>query len=259
MLIYTPLAVAHYIRTDTSPITAVLLYVRGLIFVGEQYNNWILWYLLSAIYALLVLGLISRVGSGLTRNKLVGMVIVASILCTACSFLSNYEGRLSGIVEIVQMGIKYVAPAGRIFRGMVFIPIGILLSDGTKETRKLYLWIMLIVGIVGKVIVTNPFTDLAFLLMSSIGVFGLILQIKLKDRTCYLAFRNMSLTVYLIHLYIWTAYYMIVYGKVAYGLDSFVVTTVVCLLISFLYWIWKTTKRRHKHLTKWTSPTSTTA
>ena len=52
--IYLPLAVYHFIYEGIHPIKAILLYIRGLIFVGEQYNSWPLWYLLSTIYAILL-------------------------------------------------------------------------------------------------------------------------------------------------------------------------------------------------------------
>jgi peptidoglycan/LPS O-acetylase OafA/YrhL len=54
-LIYLPLAVYHLLSSETSPVRATLIYIKGFIFVGEQYNSWPLWYLLSTIYAFAII------------------------------------------------------------------------------------------------------------------------------------------------------------------------------------------------------------
>ena len=59
-LAYAPLAIGHFISTDTSLPRAFLIYLRGFVFVGEQYNSWPLWYLLATIYALVLLWLILK-------------------------------------------------------------------------------------------------------------------------------------------------------------------------------------------------------
>ena len=63
MLIYSPLAVAYYINSGYSLFKSAASFLIGLIFVGEQYNSYVLWYLLSTIYAIsLILFLNSRGG-----------------------------------------------------------------------------------------------------------------------------------------------------------------------------------------------------
>ena len=62
MLLYSPLAIIHYIRHSTPFLKAVVLYLRGLLLMGEQYNSFQLWYLLSTIYALCLVLLLARRG-----------------------------------------------------------------------------------------------------------------------------------------------------------------------------------------------------
>ena len=50
-VLYLPLAIYHFISLKTIPIKAVLIYIRGFLFIGEQYNSWPL-YCLSYIYYL---------------------------------------------------------------------------------------------------------------------------------------------------------------------------------------------------------------
>lgn len=63
-VIYFPLAVYHYVSSKISLYGAILLYIRGFLFVGENYNSWPLWYLLSTIYAMIVIIMILKVRGG---------------------------------------------------------------------------------------------------------------------------------------------------------------------------------------------------
>lgn len=44
--------------------------------------------------------------------------------------------------------------------------------------------------------------------------------------------RKISTIVYFIHMYAWTGYYMLVYGTKTYGIDTFIATSVISVLIS---------------------------
>lgn len=55
MIIYFPLALVDLMYNETGLVRETLLYARGFFLRGEQYNSWPLWYLLSTIYALLLL------------------------------------------------------------------------------------------------------------------------------------------------------------------------------------------------------------
>ena len=49
-LVYLPFAVFDYRRSGIGVHEAVIRYIKGLIFSGEHYGSWMLWYMLSAIY-----------------------------------------------------------------------------------------------------------------------------------------------------------------------------------------------------------------
>ena len=76
-------------------------------------------------------------------------------------------------------------------------------------------------------------------MVSSILLFLVVLNIKLKDKYIYINLRKMSTIIYFIHLYVWTGYYMIVYGEKRYGLDSFIVTICISTIISMAYLFFK--------------------
>lgn len=47
--------------------------------------------------------------------------------------------------------------------------------------------------------------------------------------------KHLIMVMYLVHMYIWSFYYFIVYGEKTYGLDSFIVTSVLACGVSFIY------------------------
>lgn len=54
-IIYLPITVIYWIQEDLSPIHVLISAVRGYLILGQQYNSWMLWYLLAAIYGLALL------------------------------------------------------------------------------------------------------------------------------------------------------------------------------------------------------------
>ena len=90
-VIYLPLAVIYYVRNHFSVQSAVKNYIRELFLSGQHYNSWVLWYLLSAIYAIAALCFIHM----LIKDKgLFSAVLLFRFLlqCTLCFVLCG--GRL---------------------------------------------------------------------------------------------------------------------------------------------------------------------
>ena len=66
----------------------------------------------------------------------------------------------------------------------------------------------------------------------SVGVFMVAAGVKLKDSPVYTMLRQTGTITYFIHMYVWTAYYSLVYHQKTYGPDSFVCTVLCCFVIS---------------------------
>ncbi len=97
--VYFPLAAYHFISVDTEPLKAVIGYIRGFVFVGEQYNSWPLWYLPSSIYSLLlILFLVKRKKNIEYILCIGGLGFIASILIT---YLVGYNGSLPTPIYII--------------------------------------------------------------------------------------------------------------------------------------------------------------
>ena len=95
--------------------------------------------------------------------------------------------------------------------------------------------LLLLGSSVARFFIVNEFITGYLIVFSSIGLFGIIISISLHDSLVYPILRNMSTIVYLIHMYIWTLYYMLIYGEKTYGLDSFIVVSLVSSIFAILY------------------------
>ena len=229
--IYLPLAIYHFICSGTPPIKAILLYIRGLFFVGEQYNSWPLWYLLSTIYTLIVIYVLLYVKKKSTVPALILLSVFASVFSIGISHFVVYEGQMPAILQIVKKLICYSILNGRIFRGMIYIPIGMLLAN--RNTSFVVNLFVLFLGYVANDCTSNTIISSYALIVMAVALFGVVEKIKLRNNAIYPVMRNMSTVIYFTHMYIWTFYYTITYGKTTYGLDSFLVTSGIAVLLFF--------------------------
>lgn len=122
--------------------------------------------------------------------------------------------------------------SGRIFRGVFFITIGILFSQ--KELSLKLCCPIFVIGFLLNVIF-DDFLGNIFLTVSSIALFGIIMRINGRKIVFFPVMRQCSTVIYFVHLYVWTFYYAMAYGKKTCGLDSFIVVSIVSLLIAFCW------------------------
>jgi hypothetical protein len=237
-LIYLPLALYSYI--DSSPIKAMCLYARGLFFIGEHYNSWQLWYLLSSIYALIAIWFVFK-----TSKPFYGLLIlsfVAGIFSIGITVFVDYDGHMAHSLDLLRKLIGCSIRNGRILNGMVYIPLGMILTR--KKIFSNINWIVFIVGFMVNVLNNNVIISYYLLILEAVSLFGIVVSINLKDNPIYERLRNMSTAIYLVHMYIWTIYYYVVYGAKTSGIDSFIATSVISLLIAWLYGVFKYSKKK---------------
>lgn len=232
--IYLPLALVQYINNEHGIIFNILLYIRGLLFVGEQYNSWILWYLLSTIYALLVLYLLDKFKCD-KRKTLICCIIIGLVLGTGLDILSGLDSELPALLLLLQKWMKYTIANGRIFRGLLYIPIGMLMSK--NELSFIRSALLFVIGWL--LIFFAPIIALnVWVAICSIGLFGLILNIRPANKWYYSLLRTISTVMYFMHLWIWTIYYAILYQEKRFGFDSFLISVVITILLGIAYYIY---------------------
>ncbi len=237
--VYMPLAVYDFWRCGYSLKLAVDTYLRYFLLLGENYNSWMLWYLLSTVYALLFTALLLKFKIKPLYIAVFGFLLfVAGLVITEIVY---YPNDLPHILSVLKTYVVKTFINGRIFTGFFYIPLGIVLA---KKQMPLWLGIVLFTagftgnyffdGVAGNILVS----------VCATGVFFAVCNMNLKDRPIYRFLRNASTDIYLVHMYVWTFYYFIVYRQKTFGVDSFIVTTAVSLLVSVAFSFVKKFMRR---------------
>lgn len=223
MGVYTPLAIGNYIKHSTPVWKAFALYLRGLLLQGQQYNSWQLWYLLSTVYALCLLLWLYRRGATLKKAAIVGCGIMVIGYCLDCLIAGS--GKIGRILYLT-------IDSGRIPTGFFYLTMGMLLAK--KRPPKYVSWALLLIGC-GIILTIPERLTLFYRPMVSVGLVGILADVRLPDRKIYPFLRKMSTVGYLIHMYAYVFFCMAVYGEETDGVVPFLGTAALTLLISAGY------------------------
>lgn len=252
-VVYLPLAIYYYLSTDRSFVYNLIHYVRGFFVTGEHYNSWMLWYLIAVAYCLLLIQLLDKLGLK-RKNSLVILIVIGVAAMATINPIVTYNGEFTGALARIYSIIANTIVDDRLFRALVYIPIGMFFAE-VKDKRKIAIIsaIVLLVsyplihcgfiqgfGIQTPLLMTRSFWNI----LASTGFFGLVLCTDLKDGPIYSYLRSISSFMYFSHLWVWTIYYMLVYGEKMYGFSYYVATVVICVLLGTI--IYFVRKRRGK-------------
>lgn len=228
---YLPMTIYHFVDSKMSMKMIIYKYLKGLFIIGEQYNSWPLWYLLASIYALAIILLLIKFKQ--TPKRIVVVGCIAFVASVAIAYCWSYTGEVPKVFSMIQKIVRETLNNGRILYGLFYIPIGMIMAK--KRFRNILVLSMLILGFVANSIISNEEISIVLTGISSIGLFGSVLLINLPDLAVFPFVRKMSTVVYFIHMYVYVLFYMIVYGKQVYGLESFLGTALITTLIAAIY------------------------
>lgn len=225
-VIYFPLAIYEYVKFNFSLKTAVLYYLQGFFFTGEHYNSWILWYLLSSIFACLFMLLLLKL------NVKESTWIILSIAAFMVSFFIDYlvGGAYAGkVYDVIRAVVFNTIGKGRVLGGLCYMPLGVYLS------KKKMSWKAGTVLVVIGYFLSFPgkFEDAPYLL-ESLGLLMIGVNLSLKDSKIWSFFRKLSTNIYFVHMWIFTIVCQIIYGEMNFGMIPFVYTLPITVLISAL-------------------------
>lgn len=230
MLIYSPLAIWDYSRSGWGIVLSALHYIRGFLLVGEHYNSWPLWYLLSTIYGLSFLYFLSRKNASMT----------CIILCSVCAFFCGSAlSYLFAHVEILPTPMSnltelmsHIIFPERLVKGFYYISMGMFAYHRRFSNKMGGIFVVLSIL---SVLIQNALLDIPFLLFSGLGIFVLAVNFQSQSKPIFPLLRKLSTVMYFLHMYVWTFYYTMAFGKKNFGLDSFLITTVVCIVLGLVY------------------------
>ncbi|MFR3297534.1 MAG: acyltransferase family protein [Acutalibacteraceae bacterium] len=125
-LAYLPLAIFDYRRSGLGVREAAIRYIKGLVFSGEHYGSWMLWYMISAIYALGIIYLLLKIKVNPWAITALGLVF---ILCgAALDMLSGTTNDISPAINFIRKLMWATTGNGKVFRGLFYISFGMLLT-----------------------------------------------------------------------------------------------------------------------------------
>lgn len=227
-VLYLPLTIIGFRIWNNSLLTSFIKFIRNFLIVGENYNSWSLWYLLSTIYALLFLLILLKKSVDIKDIVICGFIIIA--VSIGIDYLVGFNGDLSWPLLVTKKVISSTIGGGWLFRGWFYIPLGVLLA--TKPALPFRSGVLLfllgfaldyiLVGVVSKFTV----------MLSAIGFFLIVVHIELPDSALYKKLRTISNDIYLLHLLIWSIYYKLVYGEPTFGFDCFIITSIISIVCS---------------------------
>ena len=227
--VYFPLAASfsYANNPDSTVFQFIFYYVKGFFLVGTNYNSWQLWYLLATIYGLLFVRRCLKRNKSIKRITILGFCII-SISYWIDTFVA-YNYPLPVFAGVIQRLFQTTIMEGRLLRSFFYIPMGMLLSQ-----KKLSMRTSLVLTVAGFAVdyfsggLTSAYAHMAM----CVGIFSTVSCIKLPDSPVYRTLRSWSTDMYFMHMWVWTVYYTMVFGTKTFGIDSFVVTVIACILIS---------------------------
>lgn len=233
--IYLPLAINHYMAIGVSFDIGIRNYIEGFLFRGKHYNSWQLWYLLSTIYAGILIFIIVSIKKLKLKTTLI-TAICTSILNIILDQLCSYSGTIPKNVFTLHKIVKYCFEGGGMLKGSVYILLGISLAIMSNTLKYNYTFIVL--GLLGGAFsYSNSIMRYFSTMCISVGLFDITRSLELKDSYVYLIFRKMSRVIFFIHMWVWSFWYTIVFGQKTFGLEAFIVTSVISSILAYIYCI----------------------
>lgn len=195
-LLYLPMTIWGFAKEGTPFLKSVLIFVQNVLFVGENYSSWLLWYLLALIVAILIVYVCSSL-----RLKWWHILLFAILLHAFGLFLDHCRdyGLLSDITNVYYSIFR--TTRNGFFIGLIYVVLGMKLahlqSNNKKRTTSIAT-VGILIGFIGSVY-RYPFADVLF----AYSLFVLTLQIPINflSITKCVYFRYLSMVIYLVHMY----------------------------------------------------------
>ena len=235
-VVYFPLAL-RFILVSNHNIWDNLLYcLRRLLFVGEFFFSWPLWYLHGLIVSIIIIYLLYRCRLSLIQIWIVSVLMM--LIGYFINYIINYDFENS-IKDLCKFVVFLLGSAERNgpFRGFALVCTGMMIQKYYLFVRHEYIIGILCIAISFLLYYyTLPF----YLLLCGFGLFTIVTSISLKDNIRYLSFRVHSTLIYFIHMFFVVFAHMLLKDVVnnihvyLIWIVVFLVTWIVSILINKL-------------------------
>lgn len=230
--IYAPLAIGHYIYCSMQPIEIFKNAVIAFFWLGESYNSFILWYLLSSIYSLTFIFAMRRI-----KVSYIRILFVGTLIAIFAVFLVVYKNGVWEFPGVWGILLRKVSALGaRVTTGFFYVPAGIVLNNIKEKITKPVSSFFIIAGFLLEVISPGYGFSYEFgRAVATIGIVAILINAAIKRETKYRVFRELSSSMYYWHLWVYTLVSFAIYGigNMHKGLIMYILV-VLLIIVGFL-------------------------
>ncbi len=224
--IYLPITIYYYVVSKSSPLGIVYNFLDGLLFTGEHWYSWSLWYLCALIWTLAMIMFF-------VKYKYSGKVlIVVSVALFIFAYI--YGHSLSSLDFLpIKLFKTIFGETGRQFTAPLYLLIGFFLNK-TKSSALMGIVLTILGFAVSPLFpsVGSGYYSEPSLLLIATGVFIIALSLRLPNSKIFLFFRTSSMVLYFMHLLVYVFICLAFFGTIIDGLPMYLTVTAICLLIS---------------------------
>lgn len=232
-IIYLPLTIYGYIQDGSDYIKCVALYFRNILFQGDNFFSWHLWYLLSSIYVFIAIYFLYVFSKDYKNQRaLITVFVFSFVLYYLVAYLlgkssDNYLICLIG--KIIEKTIR----TNRIFAGGVFIPIGAFvyyLKNKSFLFNKAICFVCILFALIVYILLGGSLVARIF---ACFFLLSIAVQVKKIFKTMYMQIRHSGMVIYLTHMYFFFLW-DVTHGMNGYGIYGFLFTIICSLILSIV-------------------------
>ena len=209
-LLFLPITIFgnHLLGNDF--LHALVVFIRGTLFIGENYYSWPLWYLLASAIGFALVNFCLRRGMQLNRIVLISLSFL--LLGYGISFIQSMnDAPIYLYYPVKAYSLVFGSPRNGLFEGFFYISVGAAFGmkwNKLDEVPILFEITLVVFGLIGSLLINND-AHLPFCACVSIGLFLLSIRRYGFNQEPHTVARKMSTIIYLVHMFFVVGY---VYG-----------------------------------------------
>jgi hypothetical protein len=192
-----------YSQVDT--VKGILSFFRGFLLLGENYNSYPLWYLLSLSYSLLAMLFLAKRKVRFQNVWLLSLCIF--IIGSIFSFIEKNAATLAAPLQVFARLYSITLGDSRLFNGFFFLTCGIALYRLRLKPSILVCVFCCVCGVLGELMDSSGMT---FIPIIVIPLFLIFVSVKWKDSKLYRVFRLSSTVMYFTHMIFYSIYLLLI-------------------------------------------------
>lgn len=226
-LIYMPITVyGNVVIYKFSFIESLIYTIRGVFIIGENFDSWPLWYLLSNIYTFYIIYIFTKLK--INKKTINNILILFLILgCVITVFLNmKYNNFINTILKIL------FGTNGRLLIGFGYIAIGIKLAECKKTNYIIYIIGIIFSGI--SFLISSPLKRI-FIVPVAIAIFDIVSKINIDfDEYLFKNLRKISTVTYFTHMIFFFLYTLLIGDVNKSGFGSFFVSLICTWILGII-------------------------